>query len=114
MAAVDIRIRHQQDLVVARARDVEIVLAFFGVLAWSSNAGPKGLDQRTDLLAVEHFVEARPLDVQNLAFQRQDGLEPTISPLLGRAPGRISFDDEQLAMGRILLRAIGELSGKGA
>src|SRR5207245_8715885 len=114
MAAVDIRIRHQQDLVVARARDVEIVLAFFGVLARSPDAGPKGLDQRADLLAVEHFVEARPLDVQNLAFQRQNSLEPTIAPLLSGAPGRISFDDEQLAMGRILLRAIGELSGKGA
>src|SRR5437660_12497977 len=83
MAAVDIRIRHQQDLVVARARDVEIVLAFFGVLAWSSNAGPKGLDQRTDLLAVEHFFEARPLDVQNLPLQRQDRLESPLEPLLG-------------------------------
>src|SRR5207245_2298401 len=51
---------------------------------------------------------------ENLALEGQDGLEATVAALLRGAAGRIALHDEQLAVGRILLRAIGELAGQRA
>ena len=63
---------------------------------------------------LEHLVEARLLDVQNLALERQDGLEAAIASLLGRSAGRIAFDDVELAEGWIALLAVGQLAGQRA
>src|SRR5207245_1755694 len=40
--------------------------------------------------------------------------EATVATLLGGAAGRIALYDEQLAVGRILLGAVGELAGQRA
>ena len=56
---------HDDDLAVAQLLDVEVVRA---------DAGAERGDDRLDLLVVEHLVEARLLDVQDLAAQRQDRL----------------------------------------
>jgi hypothetical protein len=61
-----------------------------------------------------HLVEPRPLHVQDLALERQDGLELPVAALLGRAAGRIALDDEQLAVGRVLLGTVGQLAGQRA
>ena len=45
----------------------------------------------------QHLVEARALDVQDLASQRQDRLVLAVAALLGRAAGGIALDDEELA-----------------
>jgi Tfp pilus assembly PilM family ATPase len=58
------------------------------------------------------FVEARLLDVEDLAAQRQDRLELAVAALLGGAAGRIALDDVDLAQRRILLLAVGELAGQ--
>ena len=58
----------------------------------------------------EHLVEARLLDVEDLALERQDRLRAPIAALLGRAAGRIALDDEDLRQRRILLLAVGELA----
>src|SRR3989441_8170565 len=71
-------------------------------------------DQHPDLLVGEHLVEPRLLHVEDLALEGQNGLEATIATLLGGAAGRIALYDEQLAVGRILLGAIGELAGQRA
>ena len=60
----------------------------------------------------EHLVEARPLDVEDLAAQRQDRLVGAVARLLGRAAGGIALDEEQLALRRIALLAVGELAGQ--
>ena len=62
----------------------------------------------------EHLVEARLLDVQDLALDRQDRLEAPIAALLGRPAGRIALDDVDLALRRIALLAVGELAGQRA
>ena len=77
-----------------------------------ADAGAEGDDQRPDLLAREHLVEARLLDVQHLAEHRQDGLEAAVAALLGRAAGRVALDDEQLAPRRVALLAVGQLAGQ--
>ena len=71
-------------------------------------------DHRLDLVAAEHLVEARLLDVQDLALDRQDRLEAPVAPLLGRAAGRLTLDDVDLAQRRIALLAVGELARQRA
>src|SRR5690606_16369983 len=44
--------------------------------------------------------------------QREDGLGLAVAPLLCRTTGRITLDDEQFRQGRVLLLAVGQLSGK--
>src|SRR5690606_3699111 len=69
-------------------------------------------DDRLDLLRREHLVEARALDVQDLAADRQDRLGLARAPLLGGAAGRVALDDEQLRARRVALLAVGELARK--
>ena len=100
--SVDVGVGHDDDAVIAQLRNVEVVAA---------DAAPERRDHGLDLVAAEHLVEARLLDVQNLALDRQDGLEPPIASLLRRPARRLSLDDVELAVRRIALLAIGELSG---
>ena len=103
--AVDVRVGHDDDAVVAELVDVEVL---------GADAAAERRDHRLDFVAAEHLVEAGLLDVQNLALERQDGLEATIAPLLGRPACRLAFDDVELAEGRIALLAVGELAGQRA
>ena len=75
-----------------------------------ADAGAERDDQRLDVLRAQDLVEARLLDVQDLAAQRQDRLEPPVAALLGGAAGRVALDDVQLALGRVALLAVGELA----
>ena len=54
-------------------------------------------------LFCEHLVQARLLDVQDLAAQRQDRLEAAVAALLGRAAGRVALDDVELGSRRVAL-----------
>ena len=63
---------------------------------------------------LEHLVEARLLDVEDLALDREDRLEAPVAPLLGRAAGRLALDDVDLAQRRVALLAVGELAGQAA
>src|SRR6185437_5092046 len=103
VGAVHVRVGHDDDLVIAQLVGIELV---------APDAGAERRDQRADLLARQHLVEARALDVQNLAPKRQDGLEFTVAALLGGAAGRVALDDEQFGLRRIALLAIGELAGQ--
>ena len=60
----------------------------------------------------EHLVEARAFDVEDLAAQREHGLVLAVAALLGGAAGRVTLDDEEFGLGRILLLAVGELAGQ--
>jgi hypothetical protein len=62
----------------------------------------------------EHPVEARALDVQDLAAQGQHGLVVARTALLGGATGAVTLHQEQLGLGRVLFLAIGELAGQEA
>ena len=73
---------------------------------------PSAVISVSDLLRVEQLVEARPLDVEDLAAQRQDRLELAVAALLGRAAGGVALDQVDLAQRRIPLLAVGELAGQ--
>ena len=101
MRAVHVGVGHDDDLVVAQLAEVELV---------APDAGAERGDQRADLLAAEHPVEPRPLDVQDLAAQRQHRLVRPAPPLLRRAAGAVALDEEDLGLRRVLLLAVGELA----
>ena len=100
---VDVRVGHDDDLVVAQLLDVEVV---------PPDAGAERGDQGADLFASQHLVEARALDVEDLAAQRQHRLELAVAALLGGSAGRIALDDEDLGLGRVALLTVGELAGQ--
>src|SRR5438270_4102362 len=101
MAAIDIRVGHDDDAVIARLRRLEILAA---------DAGAERLNQGADLGRGQHLVEAGALDIEDLALQRQDRLKGAVAALLRGAAGAVALDDEELALGRIALLAIGELA----
>jgi hypothetical protein len=70
-------------------------------------------DERLDFVVAQDFVQPGALGVENLAAQRQDGLEVAVAPLLGRAAGRVALDDVKLAARRVALGAVGQLAGQG-
>ncbi len=102
--AVHVGVGHDDDLVVARLRDVELV----------AEAGADRADHGEDLVVGEHLVDARLLDVDDLAAQRQDRLEAAVARLLGRAAGRVALDEVDLAERRVFDGAVGELAGQRA
>src|ERR1700728_3957739 len=105
VAAVHVRVGHQDDFVIPQLACVEIVLA---------DAGAKRRDDTADFLVAEHLVVAGLFDVQDLALERQDGLVAAVAPAFGRAAGGLSLDDEQLAARRIPFLAVGELPRQAA
>ena len=78
VGAVHIGVGHQDDLAVADLGRIEILLA---------DAAAQRGDHGADFLVPEHLVVARLLHVQNLALERQNGLEFAIASLLGCAAG---------------------------
>lgn len=101
VGAVDVGVGHDDDAVIAQLFRLVFVLA---------DAGAQRLDQRDDFLAGNELVEARLLDVQDLALERQDGLELPVAALLGGAACGVTLDQVELGLGRVLLLAVGELA----
>src|SRR4051812_40596658 len=102
MRAIHVGVGHENDLVIADALDGELFL----------DAGADGGDDRPDLFVGEHLVDARLLDVDDLAAQRKNRLECAITALLRRAAGAVTFDEIDLAESGIAERTVGELAGK--
>ena len=107
--AVHVGIGHDDDLVVAQLLEVEGAFAFA-----VADAGADGGDHGADFVVLKHLVQARLLDVDELAADRQDRLELPVAPLLGRAAGGITLDDVELGVGRVAVGAIGQLAGQAA
>ena len=104
VASVHIGIGHEDDLVVAELRDVEVV-----AVALRKSAA-KGVDHGLDLGVRKDLVHGSLLHVQDLAADGKDGLVHAVPGRLRRAAGRISLDDEDLALRGILGLAVRKLS----
>ncbi len=104
MGAVHVGVCHDDDLVVARFGDFEVL----------GHARADRRDDRTDFFVGQDLVDARLLHVENLAAQRQDRLEAAVAALLGGAAGRVALDEIDLAERGIGKRAVGELPGQQA
>ena len=109
MASVNIGIGHDHDLVVSQLRQVDSLRVFL-----STDGHAKGGVDIADFLALESPVLHGFLDVENLTPQRKDGLEGTVTTNFGSSAGGIALNEEELALGRILVGAVGKLAGKAA
>ena len=80
VVAVDVGVGHHHDLVVAHLVDVELLV----------DAGAERGDDRLHLGVGEHLVDAGLLDVEDLAADRQDRLDPRVAarPWPSRRPSR--------------------------
>src|SRR5271156_4161464 len=105
VAAVHVRVGHQNHFVVAQLAGVEIVFA---------DACAERGDDAANFLVAEHFVVAGLFDVEDFALERQDGLVAAIASALSRAAGGFAPDPEDFAARGIAFLAIGELSGQSA
>ena len=74
---VDVRVRHDDDLMIAQFGNVEFIPA---------NAGAQRHNEVANFLASQHAVKPRAFDVQNLTLQRQDRLGLTVTARLRRTP----------------------------
>ena len=99
VGAVDVGVGHDDDLVVAQLSRRR---------SRRADAGAERGDDVGHLLGRQHLVDARALDVEDLAADRQHGLELALAALLGGAAGRVALDDEQLGVRRVAILAFGE------
>ena len=114
MRAVHIGVGHNNDTTVAEALDIERAL-----LLAPADACADGGDERLDFSVLKHLVEAGFLDIDDLAFDREDRLITAVAALLGGAAGGVALDYIKLGEVRVALGAIGEFSrqstaGEGA
>src|SRR5207244_3847910 len=86
--AVAIGVGQEDDFAVAQAGGVVLVV----------QTAAQGADDVGQLLVVEDLGLAGLLSVEDLPLERQDRLDVTVPPLLGRAAGAVSFDNEQLGL----------------
>src|SRR2546430_17496937 len=100
MCAVNVGIAHNYDAAVAQLGHIEVLV----------DAHTDGGDDIFDLLVFEDSVQSHALDIQNLATQRQDGLEVTITALLSTSTGGNAPDQGEVTAGGGLLPAIGKVS----
>ena len=101
MRPVYIRVSHDDDPVIPKLRQIEVILP---------NPATECGDHDLNLVTAQHLVEAGFLHVENLALDRQHGLEAAIPPLFRRPTGRLPFDDVELAPCRVTLLTIGQLT----
>jgi hypothetical protein len=84
MRTVDIGISHRDDLVIPALRDVEVV----------SDTGADRGDDRLDLFVLEDLGQSGPLDVEDLAPKRKNGLELALTRLFRATACRVTLDDQ--------------------
>ena len=101
MAAVDISIGHDNDLVIAELVHIEL-------LPYSrAEREHKGIE----LVIAVYLVGAGLFDIEHLAPHGKYRLEAAVAPLYGRAGGAVALDDVYLAQGRVPLVAVLKLIG---
>jgi len=91
---VHVGVRHQDDFGVTQFCWIKIVFA---------DAGPQRRDHGADFFVPQHLVVACLLDVENLSFQRQDGLKAAVAALLSGAACGFTLDQKQLAAAGVAL-----------
>ena len=109
MRAVDVRSRHQDDLVVARLGCIERAVTLM-----IADASAQSGDQAANFIIVEHFIEAGFLNVEQFTTNRQDRLRRTVAPLLSGSTCGVTLHNIELGDGWILRGAVGKFTRQAA
>ena len=104
MRPIHIGISHNHNLVVTKLRNIKVISVSFG------KSTSKCIDHGLDLRIGKHFINGCFLHIQDLASDRKDCLIITVTGSLCGTSRRISLYDKDLALGRILLLAVCQLS----
>ena len=86
MLTIDVRIRHENYLVVTRLFDIEII----------TDAGTKSSDKRLDFSIGQGSIQASTLHVQDLASQGQNCLGFGVAAAHSGAACRVTFHQVNL------------------
>ena len=105
VGAVDVGVGHDDEFAVAQFFDIEI---------GGADAAGQGLDDGADFLVAEHFVDAGLFDVEDFAFDGEDGLEDAVAAALGGAACGLAFDDVEFGGFHVAGGAIPEFAGEAA
>ena len=104
MLPVDIGIGHQDDLVVAKFCDIEIIM----------DTCTKGCDEGLDFIVLKYSIDARLLNIEDLSANRKDSLITRVAATFCGAACGISLDDIKLALLWLSPLAISEFSRHSA
>ena len=102
MRAVDVRIRHDDDLVITELFGIELL----------TDARAERGDDRGELIVAVDLIETRFFDIEHLTPQGQDRLKFSVASLLGGAARGVTLYDVDLCLTAILRLAVGELTGE--
>ena len=100
MGSVDIGIGHDDNPVIAKLCDIKILM----------DSAAKCCNHRLDLGIAQDTVQPCLLDVEDLSSERKDGLRRTRTRCLCGASCRISLNQKDLTVLRILVRAVRKLT----
>src|SRR3989344_47395 len=103
VGSVDVRVRHDDDLPVARLLEVELV----------PDAGADDGHQRGYLPVPDNLHEPRLLHIEDLSAKGEHCLYVTVAALLRTPTSGVALDDEELALIGVLRAAVGELAREG-
>ena len=101
MRAVDIGIGHDDDFVVTEFFEIKLV----------SNARAKRCNDRLKLIISVDLIGSRLFDVQHLAPEGKNCLEPRVTSLRGRAACGVTLDDVNFGERGICIVAVAEFIG---
>src|SRR5205814_9418912 len=114
---VHVGVRHDDDPAVAQFRNIEARFVFGtrrSIFFRFTDASADGGDHRLDLVVLQKLIDARFLDVDQLAPNRQDRLVTAVATLFGRTACGIALYDVELSQLRIALRTIRQLARQSA
>ena len=104
MRPIHIGISHDHNLVVTKLRNIKVISVSFG------ESTSECIDHGLNLRIGKHLINSSLLHIQNLTSDRKDCLIITVAGSLCGTSRRISLYDKDLALGRILLLAVCQLS----
>ena len=99
--AVDVRIGHDDDAVVAQ---------FVRVVLITADAAAQRGNERRHFLRREHLVETGFLNVEDFTLQRQDSLVLTVTALLRRTARGVPFHEVQFGQRRVTFLAVSQFA----
>ena len=107
MAAIDIGIGHDDDLVVAEFFEVERLAVLL-----RADRHAECREHVLDLLVLPHAMLLGFFDIQDLTAQRHDRLEVPVAALLGRTACRVALDEEDFGDRTVAARTVRQLARK--
>ena len=102
MGAVNVGIRHDDNLVVAELFEVKFV----------ADTGTQRGDDRHELVVAVNTVDTRLLHIQHFTPERKNRLDSSVSAALGGAACGVTLDDEDFGFAAVARLAVSQLAGQ--